>query len=327
MQKWCGVTWKCHIIMPSKLPSRLVQSRHGIYYLRLIKNGREQRWSLRTRDPAAARLAAYQFGVEIMAGRGFSGWTLKKDGDKIEVSTDGTHDDHLRGLEALKVALAQQATSTQPAQPVTQSSGMTVSDACDAYLLKRQKDVTASTLRTWRTAFERLKTDLGARDVTTITDTDLDTIGNALDEQKRARKTIANYYDAWRLLFDYLKKTGKVSLNPVIKPQWTGTVGKRLDAERARPRQPYSADDLKTLFARDRLSALTRPDELWLPCLALYTGARLEALCRLRTADFSEYSPGCWQLRFDSQHDKTGRERTIPLHPGADRRWAGAICS
>lgn len=52
----------------SKLASYLVQSRHGIYYLRDTSGGRERRVSLRTRDPIAARMAAYRFGAAKMAG-------------------------------------------------------------------------------------------------------------------------------------------------------------------------------------------------------------------------------------------------------------------
>lgn len=41
------------------LPSRLVKSRHGIYYLRTVEGRHETRKSLGTRDPVAAKRSAY----------------------------------------------------------------------------------------------------------------------------------------------------------------------------------------------------------------------------------------------------------------------------
>lgn len=52
-----------------------------------------------------------------------------------------------------------------------------------------------------------------------------------------------------------------------------------------------------------------------MPILGLLTGARLEAIGRLRLSDFREYEPGRWSIRFDPRFDKCGREREIPIHP------------
>ena len=50
-----------------KLNSYLKQSKRGIYNLRLQRGGKDQRVSLRTRDPAIAAAAAYRFGATIHA--------------------------------------------------------------------------------------------------------------------------------------------------------------------------------------------------------------------------------------------------------------------
>lgn len=315
--------------MPAKLPSRLVQSRHGIYYLRIIQNGREQRRSLRTRDPAVARDAAYQFGAKIRSMKNAFDFDLDPemraqiDQITIRIRAQQLADEarieaaarKLAGLDDQPAPAAHPQPVPSTTQPAAPASGTTVAEACDGYLALRTPEITSSTLRSWRTALDRLKRDLGHLAVDAVTTEQLNSIGAALDAQKRARATIENYYDTWDLLFAWLKDTGKIPQNPVRKPKWSRTIAKRLDAERGRPRHPYAAVDLEKLFNRDRLAALARPEELWLPILALYTGARLESLCRLRTSDFTEYAPGCWQVHFDPQYDKCGRNRDIPLHP------------
>ncbi|HQN65531.1 MAG TPA: hypothetical protein PLP44_07680 [Methylophilus sp.] len=47
------------------LHSRLVKSRHGIYSFRLQQGGIDKRWSLGTRDPKEATIAAYRLGAKI----------------------------------------------------------------------------------------------------------------------------------------------------------------------------------------------------------------------------------------------------------------------
>lgn len=90
----------------SKLASYLVRSRHGIYYLRETSGGKERRISLRTRDPLAARMAAYHFGAVKMAGdNNLSGWKIKTNAQGLEIETDGSAEDHTRALEALRLAL------------------------------------------------------------------------------------------------------------------------------------------------------------------------------------------------------------------------------
>ena len=48
-----------------KLKSFLVKSRHGIYYLRLQRHGKDRRISLRTRDPLIASISSYRLGALI----------------------------------------------------------------------------------------------------------------------------------------------------------------------------------------------------------------------------------------------------------------------
>ncbi len=46
-----------------KLASRLWLSRHGVYYIRQVYQGKELRRSLKTKDPLIARKIAYRLGA------------------------------------------------------------------------------------------------------------------------------------------------------------------------------------------------------------------------------------------------------------------------
>ncbi|MDO9232986.1 MAG: hypothetical protein Q8N02_05350 [Methylotenera sp.] len=315
--------------MPSKLPSRLVISRNGVYYLRLIKNKREQRWSLRTRDPIIAKAAAYKFGELLMSNQQFSGWTTEIFGHKV--STDGSDKEHTQGLEIIKLLMADQLSNPAPVQPIpvavptparapsnnaATGSGITVKEACDQYMEQRDRDLTGSTKRTYQTTWNRLEKDLGGdTPAHLITRKQITAIFNVMTDEKKARKTINGYAETAKYLFDWLIQLGEIIINPVMKPR-PGRTGKaRRDAQHGRPRIAYnSKDDFDKLFNRSALEAIKRPEALWLPLLAAFTGARLESLCRLTCPDFTEYEAGKYMVHFNIQWDKTGRERDIPLH-------------
>lgn len=323
--------------MPSKLASRLVISRYGVYYLRLIKNKREQRWSLRTRDPVVAKRAAYKFGELLMSNQPISEYTLKLNkGDIEEMSTDGSAEDHARlmtAYNALKafsserqarldeVAESIKSLPAIPAEPPSNKAptgnGMTIKEACDQYMQQRKAELTESTKRTYQTTWNRLAAEFGDdTPAHQITSQQITAIFNVMDDQKKARKTISGYAEAMKYLFEWLIKRGEIIINPVIKPSWGSTVAARLDAQRGRPRLAYDTkDDFEKLFNRDALEAIKRPEALWLPLIAAFTGARLESLCRLTCPDFTEYEAGKYMVHFNIQWDKTGRARDIPLHP------------
>jgi hypothetical protein len=63
----------------TKLPHHLIISRHGIYYLRITSGGKEQRKSLKTRDPKIARAASHWFSATMMS--------MKKQDQKIRFAT------------------------------------------------------------------------------------------------------------------------------------------------------------------------------------------------------------------------------------------------
>lgn len=138
-----------------------------------------------------------------------------------------------------------------------------------------------------------------------------------------APATVQKWLNALRSVLSWGKREGYLTTNPAEGI----TVSAKVDREEGR--QPYSAEDLATLFSRDACQAREgkpagarssgeRPADTWLPHLALYTGARLEELGQLRVSDvrveddvpFLAIEPG------EGKRVKTrSSRRRIPIHP------------
>ena len=122
--------------------------------------------------------------------------------------------------------------------------------------------------------------------------------------------TVRKLLGALSTVLGWAKREGYLTVNPA---EGITVARGRLDGVES-GRLPYSADDLKAIFSHERDGDANH----WLPWLALYTGARLEELGQLRTADvrredgvnYLAIEPG------DGKRVKTkSSRRRIPLHP------------
>lgn len=80
----------------------------------------------------------------------------------------------------------------------------------------------------------------------------------------------------------------------------------------------FSTDELKKIFEPTHyLKHRTKPDDFWLPFLALFTGARLNELCQLPHADIKQ-EHGVWLLHINDEGDKQVKSiaavRKVPIH-------------
>jgi len=92
-----------------KLASHLWPSRHGVYYIRHVFNGREYRRSLHTKNPLIARNVAYRLGSmdpsELL--KKLQSGDPKEYGIKLDrqqgllIETDGTDQDHRNLMQVL----------------------------------------------------------------------------------------------------------------------------------------------------------------------------------------------------------------------------------
>ena len=313
--------------MPAKLASHLMLSRHGIYYLRIERNGIECRRSLRTRDPVKARTAAWRFGATIY------GMTKKNSDDIFFPNTEAGAEEYEALLLKIRINELQRAQknqemnarieeklkhlfpNSQPLDVQTNSNSaaavptITISEACKRYMDARRGQITQGTIRTWQSCFNKLTTAFGARNIDTISVNELTTELARLGDTA-SPSTVKKDAQTWNLLWTWLIDQKFTASNPVKMPTWGRSQLIRLNIERGRERLQYDDQDIKSLFSEYRLNSLIRPEEVWLPLIALFTGARLEALCRLKPSDIKLDT-----IHFDAAHDKTGKERIIPLHP------------
>ena len=194
-------------------------------------------------------------------------------------------------------------------------SHLTISQACDKYLILRKPEITAATYRTWKSHFNLLIKTHGERACKSITQEDISTIFIKMNEEKKSIGTIDGYVTAFTGLFQYLIDDQKIETNPVRKPKFARTIRAQMHAERDRPRQPYEKHDLEKMFDRAYLLTIKRPDLLFLPLLGIFTGARLEAMCRLKVSEFKKNKNGLYSVNFEAEHDKKGASREVPLRP------------
>lgn len=86
-------------------------------------------------------------------------------------------------------------------------------------------------------------------------------------------------------------------------------------------RTDYEKEEIARLVEALKTVSVTRePERFWIPLLALYTGARQNELCQLRTADVTEvdgipYIEICHNPELN-QSTKTKKSRTCPIHQG-----------
>jgi len=313
--------------MLSKLPHYLTISRHGIYYLRVVRNGRECRRSLHTRDPREARAAAYAFGATI------GGMTESFDdlyNMALAIAQKQSIERRARELlsekfieeEARKLAgLDPVPVAPATAQPVAVAPlnaaphPITLSAAVAAWIAARRDGVTQKTIDVWSTFTRRLILEFGGETlIHTLSPGQItDAIGKL--KKNRSERTVLEYAHGWHLMFDWLLAHEHVNRNPVVIPKKATRTAAARQGKVEECREPWTASDLNKIFNPERLDSLHRPEFLWLPWLALYTGARREALINLHLSDFHEYVPGKWSVRFHKKFDKTAGDRVIPIHP------------
>lgn len=136
--------------------------------------------------------------------------------------------------------------------------------------------------------------------------------------QRVAPATINKYICAVSSVFTWAGENCYMSeVNPASKM----TVSKK---GRTMRRLNYTASDLKAIFSASVFTAGDRPRggageaAKWLPLLGLFTGARLEELGQLLTADV-QHEAGIWFLDINDQGDKalktSASRRKVPVHP------------
>lgn len=290
-----------------------MKSRHGIFYLRLTQNGKEKRKSLRTRDPVAARAAAYALGARLSLF----------DPEIVALATKLKIEQRAQErLKALKDSADEEAYFQlllqknphikQPPQQQTEpviAPSITIEAAIEKYQAARIDNTKAGTKRTWKSSYNKLKAAFPRREVRSISPEEMTHL-IVNPPGGKSPETISKDVDTWWRVFDWLRLHKLCGDNPVIKPSFKSNQSKLLSQEYSQPRIPFNSDDIKTLFSKEHLDSLKRPEDPWIQLIGLATGARLESISRLKVQDVSDTT-----IRLVAKYDKESVERVIPIHP------------
>lgn len=316
-----------------RLDSRLQKSPHGIYYLRIQRYGLDQRWSLRTRDPLLAAIAAHELSVKLLhmkinldMSRPRLGWSMRTDGHNVEVKTEDNDADRQSGKEILAMVLetlkTKAATPLQTA-PVPHAPISTLADVNSELIIKK-----TVTLEVAITEYEPFLLNRVAQ-------------GEIVEKTKRqALSTL----DGLKVLFGPKFNMFELT-DEIIQDKWF--VNRRLTVEndtarrdlshvrrfvewaafRSRKYTPaeltfsvkangrnydyFDAEDLRLIF-NNLPAAAIEPWQFWITVLGLYTGARIGEIACLR-ADWFSVKSGL-QTMFLAGNKTDTSPRTLPIH-------------
>lgn len=310
-----------------KFPSRVLKSRHGIYYLRIQRFGLDRRISLRTRDPLTASLAGYRLGVRIavmdidkfknLSEKDIYDLKLTVDGDRVEIVTDGSDTEQRHAMEAMKLLLESRSNRHSDTQIPTVSKQSSI----NAALSTLNKTTLRWALDTYYPIMEKSKDAIKTKK---MAKTALERVCRLL----QADFDMHNFNDEVIEIFWMQPRLLEVKANTVKKElSWIRSFSKWA----AEPTRKYcsspltltiSADDNHwEYFRQEDLKAIfdTLPDvaeeawQFWIPIIGLYTGGRIGEIAALQTKHFFK------KTNLEIMHLPGTKNRCaprdIPIHP------------
>jgi integrase len=321
--------------MAIKTP-RLRQNRLGVFCFRFLYidatgKRREAVRSLGTKDPDAARVIALRLNFEHEQRRQMTR-RLPNPADFIDplkmTLADGTTFDGETAevMEAVKAYKAQygvfppiqaamawrEGVSLPPPEKVAQIASKPVAEVMASYLKDKQGENTPEVLKMKTRIFEHFKAFF-EDDGLTLAQVSKERAQNWKERLKATGQTLNTVNDKISVmvsLFKFAIEQNWTTANPFdgLRIKWKIADGK------AEPWEDFSADDLKKIFvpADYKKRFGKRPDNYFLPLLALYTGARREELGSLRTADLMTVD-GLPVVFIQGGKTKDAR-RKVPIH-------------
>lgn len=339
------------------LPAKLAKSRHGIFYYRhqYQENGRrrEQRISLGTRHPATAKKMAVRISAiidteqnpQVLKSMAFDPNDPSTYGE-LDLANIKKLDINLPSGIQLKVhnmndvRLAQEFVRNQPAPfkhqlkqapaeaatAVPENSGyISLIDVVELYKTRNAPRLAPKSLADYVSCQNRFA-EWVAKDTKyktwPICWIDRKAVARYIDhliEQGIGLTTIKQkHLAALGGLFELAKANGdyegelptrghKIISKTDINKKASKTAWKQ-----------FSTDELKKVFEPTHyLTHRKKPDDFWLPLLAIFTGARLNELCQLTHDDILE-EHGVWLVNINDENDKRVKTvasiRKVPIH-------------
>ena len=332
----------------------LYKNRHGTYYLRITIDKREIKRSLRTKEPARAKLAAIAFawarvmdlkkpfpyelpmgldpqklrelGVILPNGTRFTDIETDDDARRValimKAAGAGASSDDI--LDLLRVQIpgglsvekrAAALMGTLAAPAVGKTEKF--STAYELYLAEKElAGNREKTIADKRSSYEAFVEMHGDLDINEYTDAMALGWKSRLIASGIAAVRINTKLSQFNDLFDWAQRNRLRLLNNPFKEM---RVGKKDDlVQQTESYEPFDQEELDRIFEPAGYTAFMHtPDYKWLPLLGLYTGARLGELASLEVKHIKR-TGGIWW--FDITEGKnTNSIRKVPLHPVIER--------
>ncbi len=287
----------------------LQQAPSGIYFLRIQRNGKDRRISLKTSDFDQAQFAAQILHATLsnmkIDPNKIKDWTLETtDGGNIKIKTENNDEDRASALEAVKIIVDGRQAKDTYKSTIQSRLTKTLGEAILEYTPFLEKSDTA--LKTKRMA-ESTLSDLAKR------------LGGSFNMHLLNDQIIEDKWLDPRLK-NVAKTTAKRDLTFV-----RGFVNWASDKKRKYCPAPltltveargenwdyYSVNDLKLIF--DNLPNETKEAwQFWIPLIGLFTGARISEIASLKVESFIEKN-GIKAMRLEGTKTEASN-RTVPIH-------------
>ena len=326
----------CHM---HKLP-RLYQSRHGVYYLRVIRNKVKTRLSLGTKDFRVARLLALRANMELaMSNRDFDLDAIRKLGVEIsptgEVKFTEVKADDLDTIsavldrlglreryaqEAINSVLAHSTRASSGSLPVGMPQGERVtpkskpfSEVVELYLVEKKLDNVPKTLYDKERIYNEFQGFFGDLDINQYTANEAVSYKNRILAEGKSASIINSRLSFLRSLFEYaIGNNLYFATNPFEK---TKISNKAKLKQQVRSYKELTTEDLQSIFNEVAYRPfMYTPDYHWLPFLALYSGVRQNELASMQFHHIHQHE-GIWVFDITAEIAKNKNSiRMVPFH-------------
>lgn len=303
-----------------KLPN-LLKSRHGVYYIRQYRDGKEVRQSLLTKDFKTAKLLALRYLIskamssrkyEIDLGRGIFKAEGQEDHEAMIKTLDfivpkWKMDQYI--AEAHQSANVPEGT-VKPAPPAPQPKLQTklFSVATELYLAEKKLSNSQKTIDEKRSTYKEFIRLFGDVDTNSIGSEPAISYKNRLIAENYSSTRINKVLSFMRDFFNYATDHKLYFDSNPFENLSVAKASRSVESY-----EEFTDEELVNIFENNRYkSYLNKPDYFWLPFVALFTGARIESLACLRVQDI-RVENGVWI--FNIWKDKnTNSIRKVPIH-------------
>lgn len=318
---------------------RLKQNRHGTFSLRVLwldETGkrRETLHSLGTKLPTIARLLALKFNELFERQRAMTETPKFPNLDDIAhkykldlgrgIMEADSPDDHalmMKAIEAYKAvhgaypplqeAMAMGKQQPQATQARLVAKSITFTEARAGYLREKEYDNAKSTLYAKGLLFDEFQGLFGDLDVNLYDKPTLVQWKNHEMNKGVGASRINKRLGSLNDLFNWCIGNGHYQYqNSPVEGLIISSKSKL--AKKTEHWKSFTTDDLKAIFGAGFFKAMPKPDQYWIPLIALYSGARLNEIAGLPITQLKIIDGTHAMEITDTKTSKVGR--VVPVH-------------